>query len=316
MTAESIESTGTQLREMLGRTCAAAGADCMLFSGGVDTSVLAALVPKAGIKTALTVTFDTQGEDLKYAERLAVHLGLPHVHLPVTLEAAMAAIPDVIKVLASFDPALPNDLVVYIGMRRLKEQGLTTVITGDGADEVLAGYDFMQEMADVEDYIRRIEPRMVFSSNVIAEHFGLRLVQPFLDPAFVEFALSIPVALKIRRDNGTLWGKWILRKAFEQMLPYESAWQSKRPLEYGSGMHSLRRLIEAQVTDDAFNNHSNGVQLMNKEHLYYYRVYRQVIGPVPGPAPGQTACRACGAGMPAGAFHCRVCGDVLDWRTP
>lgn len=301
---------------MLGRTCASAGADCMLFSGGVDTSVLAALVPLGTIKTALTVTFGTEGEDLKHAETLAALLGLPHAHLPVTLQEALAAVPEVIKVLQSFDPALPNDLVVYIGMKKLKEQGMTTVITGDGADEVLAGYDFMAEMPDVEDYIRRIEPRMVFSSNVIAEHFGLRVIQPFLDPAFVEFALSIPVNLKIRRDNGTLWGKWVLRKAFEELLPSESAWQTKRPLEYGSGMQALRQIIEAQVSDDDFSSNSNGIQLMNKEHLYYYRTYRQVIGQVPAPKPGEKACRACGAGMRTGAFHCRVCGDVLDWRAP
>jgi asparagine synthase (glutamine-hydrolysing) len=108
----------------------------------------------------------------------------------------------------------------------------------------------------------------------------------------------------------------MLRRAFEERLPRESAWQTKRPLEYGSGMRSLRRIIEAQVSDDDFSNNANGVRLMNKEHLYYYRVYRQVVGPVPGPGVSEKACRACGAGMQSGAFHCRVCGDVLDWRTP
>ena len=45
----------------------------------------------------------------------------------------MEAIGDVIRILKSFDPAIPNDLVVYFGIRFAKELGIKKVATGDGA---------------------------------------------------------------------------------------------------------------------------------------------------------------------------------------
>ena len=73
-----------------------------------------------------------------------------------------------------------------------------------------------------------------------------------MDKEIIDFALQIPVDLKIRRYNGKVCGKWILRKAFEDILPKELIWQDKRPLEYGSGMHRLREIISSEISDDEF----------------------------------------------------------------
>jgi len=281
----------------------------VLFSGGLDSSILAQLNRNV---VALTVTLESEGEDILYANFLARKLGLKHFYKIVDVDEAIDSIPEVIKILKSFDPALPNDLVIYFSLKTAKEKGIARVMTGDGADELFAGYDFMKELKDPEGYIKRIARSMTFSSNLIGDFLEIEISQPYLDKEFVEFSLSIPIDLKIRKEGERLWGKWILRKAFEDLLPSESIWQGKRPLEQGSGMTRLRKIISDLVSDEDFERgkKESQVKFMNKEHFYYYGIYQNVVGPIPEPQGNEKRCPACGAGMKLKSYHCRVCGWV------
>ncbi|MEW6417350.1 MAG: asparagine synthase-related protein [Nitrospirota bacterium] len=301
-----------KLREKLRKAVKRNSASCLLFSGGLDTSILAALNPDI---LAITVSLESSGEDFRYAEFLAQRLNLRHYHKIVNIDEAIDSIPSVIKILKSFDPAIPNDLVVYFGLIMVKEMGANQVITGDGADEIFAGYDFMQRIDDLESYIQRISKNMNFSSNKFGEFFGIKIIQPFIDKKIIDFALKIPADLKIRKYNGEVWGKWILRKAFEDLLLPEIIWQDKRPLEYGSGMRRIREIITAKVSEEEFTCKKKlyPVKFMNKEHLYYYEIYRKEVGEIPKPQGTQKECPGCGAGMERVVFHCKVCGHVLDW---
>ena len=285
----------------------------LLFSGGLDTSILAAINPNI---TAITVSLESEGEDVYYSKLLSKVLNIKHIFRMVKVDEAIEKIPEVIRVLGSFDPALPNDLVVYFGLETAKNSGLDRIATGDGSDELFGGYSFMEGIDDLEGYIKRISENMSFGSNVLCEFLEIKIIQPFINKDIIDFALQIQADLKIRRYNNNVWGKWILRKAFEDLLPSEIIWQDKRPLEYGSGMTKLRDIISSKISDDEFEEKKKiySVKFFNKEHLYYYEIYRKEVGEIPDPMDGQKKCPGCGAGMERAAFHCKVCGHTLDWR--
>lgn len=280
---------------------------CLLFSGGLDTAILSYLSPGS---FAVNVSLESFGEDIHYAETLSGYLNLKLYHREVKVEEALEAIPEVIKILGSFDPAIPNDLTVYFGLKTAKEKGFKEVMTGDGADELFAGYSYMQDMEDLEDYINKVSKKMMFNSNRLGEFFDIKIKQPYLDKELVDFSSDVPVYLKIRKEGDAVWGKWILRKAFEGELPSESIWQSKRPLEYGSGMTELKRYISAMVSDEEFREAQKEAILLNKEHLYYYKIYKDVVGEIPCPENGEEKCPNCGAGIKREGNHCRICGWV------
>ena len=281
--------------------------DCALFSGGLDSAAAAALTR---CKRGIVVTLGEEAPDLAYARLAAGALGIDLEHVAVSREEAIDALPAVISVLQSFDPALPNDLAVYFGLRRALVMGFSSVVTGDGSDELFGGYSYMRSIADLDTYIRGLCRSMSFNANCLGDHFGIRVLQPFLHPDIVEVALSLGPEWKIRDRHGTVHGKWVLRKALDGVLPDDILWQDKRPLEAGSGMTSLNEFFYARISDGEFHEKARqyGIHFMNKAHSYYYKVYRQVIGDIPLPGPDERPCPGCGAGMKKHRGHCQVCG--------
>ena len=301
-----MQNIADELKKKLAGSVQRNRACALLFSGGLDTSILAALNPRA---KAISVSLKSFGEDIHYAKSLAADLNLKHLHRTVEIEESVEAIPQVIKILQTFDPAIPNDLVVYFGLKQAKELGIDKIATGDGSDELFGGYSFMKEIDDLESYIKRISKLMTFSSNDIGNFFGIKIIQPFIDKEVVDLAIKIPIDLKIRKDNGKTWGKWILRKAFEDTLPKKVIWQKKRPLEYGSGMTRLRKIINSKVSDSEFEKarRTLAVKFISKEHFYYYKIYKRMVGEIPLAKKGENSCPGCGAGIKRGSFHCKIC---------
>jgi len=302
----------SELREMLSRKVAANFSDGLLLSGGIDSACLASLAPSM---IAFTVDFEHKGEDLKFAKIVTKALGMKHFSTTVTVKDAIGAIPVVIRILKTFDPAIPNDIVVYFGLKLAKEKGCRSVMTGDGGDELFGGYSYMAKL-NLNEYIPQIAHNLSFSSNLLGAAMGLEIRQPFLDREFIEYALVIDGSEKIKLINGIRYNKWILRKYFENILPNEIVWRQKSPLEQGSGMTILRNILESKISDGYFNmkQEEYKIKFRNKEHLYYYEVYRKVVGEIPQPIGDEVRCLYCGAGIPRGKNHCRVCGGIQsEW---
>jgi asparagine synthase (glutamine-hydrolysing) len=293
-----------QLRSKLKEAVARSRADGILLSGGLDTSILAFVArPSVGFTVALK---DSLASDLVYSEKIAKLLGIKHKKMEFTRKEALATLPEVIRILKTFDLALPNDLSIYFALKLARESGVSSIMTGDGADELFAGYSYMAELSpeDLERYIRRLSQNWHFSSGYLGKALDVEIRQPFLDEDFVRFALKISPELKVKDRVG----KYILRKSFEDLIPPEIVWRRKEPIEYGSGSSKLHEIINNMVTDEEFQSARKEVDIkfINKEHFFYWRIYNEVVGEIPKARDDEISCPCCRAGM--GIYHCRTCG--------
>ena len=293
-----------QLRSKLKEAVERNRADGMLLSGGVDTGILAFVArPSTGFTVALK---DSPASDLVYSEKISQLLGIQHKKMEFTTEEALATLPEVIGILKTFDLALPNDLSIYFALKLARENKISSVMTGDGADELFAGYSYMAELPpkDLERYIRRLSQNWHFSAGYLGKALDVEIRQPFLDEDFVRFALEISPELKVK--DGV--GKYILRKSFEGLIPPEIVWRKKEPIEYGSGSTKLHEIINSTVTDAEFQSATREVDIkfINKEHFFYWRIYNRAVGKIPKAKSSEKSCPCCGAGM--GTYHCRTCG--------
>jgi asparagine synthase (glutamine-hydrolysing) len=182
------------VRPLLERAVAATPCEAILLSGGLDTSIVATLAVRHGLRLAVTVVVGDDPPDLPYATSLAQRLDLEHVVLHRRVDELVAALPELIALLNTFDGMyLRNDVVILEGLKEVARRGFTSCWTGDAADELLAGYSFMftRPPEDIVATVRRFAASMHFNGPLIGGRLGVAVRSPYLDPAVVAYALTL-----------------------------------------------------------------------------------------------------------------------------
>jgi asparagine synthase (glutamine-hydrolysing) len=162
--------------------------------------------------------------------------------------------------------------------------------------------------------LRKMWNVMTFSSIPMGKSIGVEVKTPYLDPDFKSFAMNLDSRYKVQREKGQVWGKWILRKAYEDFLPEEIAWREKNPIEVGSGTTILPSLFNKRILDSKFEEkkrkylESDRVIIRDKEQLVYYEVYRSILGAPHPTDPKGRICPQCNSNVPENATVCRTCG--------
>jgi len=296
--------------------------DSMLFSAGTDTSIIAyeATKYKPNIPT-LTIAFK-QGnpKDTQYVKKMVEFLKLEHQTHVFDVTEALENIPKVVEALKTFDPMdIRNSIPIYIGLTLLKEKGLSKVLTGDGLDE-LFGYPWQFHLSEEELYKKQIDmwAEMGFSSIPLSKSLNIEVKQPYLDPVFMNWAKKLPIKIKINTYNNEKYGKWILRKAYEDTLPQEVVWRPKAPLEAGTGAAALNTIFENQYTNAEFEekkkdiHETDDVQIRDKEQMLYYETFRKIFGKpsevFPDPNNNTKTCPQCKGHIKTRIQFCRICG--------
>ena len=268
--------------------------DGILFSGGLDTSIVAYEAAKYTKLEAFTVAFENSPAlDIKYAKLMAKQLNMNHTIHVFGEDEMQSAIHNVIKVLKIFDPMdVRNTVAAYVGLKTAKENGIKGVMTGDGLDELMGGYSWLFGLNEKEltEYLSNMWQTMQFTSIPMAKSLGMESKPPFLDPEFKAYATKVDPKLMIRKEQDTIWGKWIMRKAYEGLLPDEIIWRTKTPLEFGSGTTIFPKVFEQKISDQYFQKKTkkyleeDQVTIRDKEHLVYYEIFRSQYG-VPWGSP-------------------------------
>ncbi len=285
--------------------------DAILFSGGIDTSLITVLTYKFKRVPLVTCFFkEAEPLDFKYATLLAKQLGAEHHIKYFTVEEAVEATKEVIRILRVFDPMeIRNSITIYLGLKFCRDLGFRRIFTGDGSDELFAGYSFLYNKPKeyIKSWIREIAGRMYFSSKPIGEALDLIVEQPYISREVIDLALEIPVGYKVARVDNVVYGKYILRRILEKYVPKDIAWRSKEPIEYGSGSTKLREIFSQMINDNEFKNLCHEVKLRDKEQAYYYKVFKSLGYRIIRAKNSSKRCRYCGSEVSNSVF-CRVCG--------
>jgi asparagine synthase (glutamine-hydrolysing) len=309
-----------QLRHLVVDRVLASSADGILFSGGLDTSVLAAIAASLGrrLQAVMISVKNGTGLDEPFARLMAERLGFDLEVLRPTLNDLIDRMPELIRLLRTFDPMeLRNSIATYVAMEAASKRGLSTVLTGDAADELFAGYSFMFNMAaeQLPSYIRQLNQIMHFTSEVIGRNLGVGVDSPYVASSIREFAVSLGYEDLVCEYEGKRFGKRILRDAFSSVLPTEIAWRLKTPIEYGSGSTSLKSLTEQSVSDAEFEREreraatQDSVKLRDKEQCFYYLMYRGLFPPPKELDRSVKNCMECQAPvLHRDMKYCRMCG--------
>ncbi len=223
--------------------------DCaILFSGGVDSSLITALSARHVPDLALITVGFSGSNDVKWASVAAQLLGVESnlILRTIELDDDKSTLPCVMEALGTADPmSISLGVPLYIACIEAKNRNTDLLLTGQGADELFGGYHRYKEIAkkgasalneSIAADVSRMPMRDILRDNTVAEAAGIKLAAPFLEAEMIKLGLSVPAELKVREFGGKMTGKYILRRAAENVVPGEIAWRDKKAMQYGSGV--------------------------------------------------------------------------------
>ena len=273
----------------------------VLLSGGLDSSVISAIAKKYAHKR-----IETDGKqdawwprlhsfavglkgapDLIAARKVAEHIGTVHHEINYTIQEGLDAIRDVIYYIETYDvTTVRASTPMYLLARVIKSMGIKMVLSGEGADEVFGGYLYFHKAPDAKSFhdetIRKLRKLYLYDclrANKSLMAWGVEGRVPFLDKEFLDVAMRVDAEQKMSKDGKI--EKWIVRKAFEDLLPESVAWRQKEQFSDGVGyswIDTLKKITSEAVTDEQMAHAKERFPInppMNKEEYYYRTIFEE-----------------------------------------
>lgn len=271
----------------------------VLLSGGLDSTIIAAVTAKFARQRI--ESGDTQeawyprlhsfavglegSPDLAAARKAADHIGSVHHEIKYTVQEGLDAIKDVIYHLETYDvTTIRASTPMYLLARVIKSMGIKMVLSGEGSDELFGGYLYFHKAPSAqafhEETVRKLGKLHLYDclrANKSLMAWGIEGRVPFLDKEFMDIAMTINP--KDKMITPERMEKWVLRKAFEDILPESIAWRQKEQFSDGVGyswIDTLKQVAEDEVTDEMMTNAKFRFPIntpMSKEEYRYRTIF-------------------------------------------
>ena len=273
----------------------------VLLSGGLDSSIISAVARKFSamriesqdLKEAWwprlhSFAVGLKGSpDLASAQKVADHIGTVHHEVVFSIQEGLDALSDVIYHLETYDvTTVRASTPMYLLARVIKSMGVKMVLSGEGADEIFGGYLYFHKAPDAkafhEETVRKLGKLHLYDclrANKSLAAWGIEGRVPFLDKEFLEVAMRINPIDKMA-SNGRM-EKWILRKAFEDILPESVVWRQKEQFSDGVGyswIDTLKQMVSEKITDSQMATAKFRFPInppLSKEEYYYRSIFSE-----------------------------------------
>lgn len=275
----------------------------VLLSGGLDSSITSALAKKFSAKRIEeedkkdawwpqlhSFVIGLEGSpDLAAARKVADHIGTIHHEIHYTIQEGLDAIRDVIYHIETYDvTTIRASTPMYMMARVIRSMGIKMVLSGEGADEVFGGYLYFHKAPNSEEFhketLRKLSKLNLYDclrANKTLAAWGVEGRVPFLDKEFLDVAMRLNPKDKMA-GNGKM-EKWVLRKAFEDMLPESVAWRQKEQFSDGVGygwIDTLKKIASEKVSDEMMKNAHFRFPVhtpMSKEEYLYRSIFTELF---------------------------------------
>ena len=269
----------------------------VLLSGGLDSSITSAVAKKYAQKRIESgdtadawypqlhsFSVGLEGSpDLAAAQIVADHIGTIHHEIKFTIQEGLDAVKDVIYNLETYDvTTIRASTPMWLMARVIKSMGIKMVLSGEGADELFGGYLYFHKAPNAQEFheenVRKLSKLHMYDclrANKSLAAWGIEGRVPFLDKEFMDVAMRInPQDKMINKEHPM--EKWVVRKAFEDMLPPSVAWRQKEQFSDGVGygwIDKLKEVVAEEVSDEQLANakYKFPLQTPTSKEEYYYR---------------------------------------------
>jgi asparagine synthase (glutamine-hydrolysing) len=265
----------------------------IIFSGGVDSFLIAHLVKQLGVPLQCYTAGRTNGaSDIDWARRIAEKFDLPLQVRSLDVDDIERLIPQLIHAIEAHsrnqvEVAVP----MYASVRMAQEAGERVILTGQGADELFGGYPWYPTIVEREGYYNFVRhswedtfllyKECLEREDKIAMAHSLELRVPYLDPEVIRVAFQIAPALKIHSGNDTQAKRIHREYAQSQGVPEHIAFRAKEAAQHGANVHDAfeemaerHGLTAALVEEAGYDPDKTITEKLGSSSRYGYRYGR------------------------------------------
>jgi len=223
----------------------------LAFSGGLDSTLVAHAAKENGLRPEL-ITVGLKGQaELEHARRVAKELGLDITVRELSQSEIIDRLGEVVETVESNDPTvIGHSVPLFFVCEVAEEMGMGHLLVGQLSDELFAGYGRFEELALKHHFLeaRKEVLRSVLAAatndfepgDKLAVSHRLDLQSPFAYLPLVDYALSIPISLKLRLVGDGVVRKYILRRlAASWKLPESVVNRPKKAVQYSTGVQKV-----------------------------------------------------------------------------
>eukprot|EP00658_Telonema_sp_P-2_P078722 TRINITY_DN7440_c0_g4_i1.p1 TRINITY_DN7440_c0_g4~~TRINITY_DN7440_c0_g4_i1.p1 ORF type:complete len:574 (+),score=176.55 TRINITY_DN7440_c0_g4_i1:38-1759(+) len=269
----------------------------LLLSGGLDSSIIGAIMIQPHVKKHLTATGKIKSfavgqegsPDILAARAVSKQLGTEHIEAIFTPEMAFEVLDKIVYHAETYEPELIRSCIPNYFLAKKTAEHVKVVLTGEGSDELWSGYLYYgdcDDAAQLQEENRRILKAVQFvnlqRSDRMSMAHSLEARVPFFDVNNISVAMRVDPAQKlIMKENSTEQPqhceKYFLRKMYEDIVAPEVVWRTKAMQCEGVGMTwvaTLQQYIsEKLVSDEDFANAATRFpnNTPHSKEEYYYR---------------------------------------------
>jgi len=225
----------------------------VLLSGGIDSTVITSYAAQQFLDLHIFSMGTDQTKDRPFVDIYTKHIHKEYEWIDLTDDAIDSALPEVQKLLVENGvecSTMQMSLAVgyYLIFKKANELGVTSIVTGQGPDILFAGYH-KYKSTPISALNEEIRKDLILletdkkRDGAMAAHFGITLLNPYLEEDFVLFSLSVPAELKL--TNGV--EKYFMREwGKSRNVPSEIIVRPKKAFQYSTGLQkSVQRILKA-----------------------------------------------------------------------
>lgn len=229
----------------------------VIFSGGIDSVLVAQLLQRAGKNVVCYCTGTEDSADISAARSVAAELGLELKTTIITEEMVREIIPEIIRGveesgLLQVEVAVP----MYMAAKMAAEDNIRVMYTGQAADEIFAGYPWYNDVLAEHGYLRLHEKlwedlNFLYTDTLEREDkltmaHSIELRAPYLDRDVINTAMKTSPRLKLENKDDNLRKRVHRQAAVELGVPASLGFRTKDPAQSGSGIHGMiERIAES-----------------------------------------------------------------------
>jgi asparagine synthase (glutamine-hydrolysing) len=242
----------------------------IIFSGGID-SVLVAKITKELVPNVTCYTSGIAGsDDIKFSKVIADQLDLDLKINELNIKDIENMLPNILNIIETTNSTQAEvSIPIYGALKLAAKDGLRVVFTGQGADELFAGYPWYAQIfgkygaKKLKEYMIQdlllLYKETLEREDKLAMSNSIEMREPFLDSDIVRTATSIDLNLNLT-DKNDIFGKRVHRElAIQVGIPKHIAYREKQAAQHGAGIHGILSKIAEK---NGFNK-----KMITKEYI-------------------------------------------------